>query len=258
MGKLIVVLMMILSSAVMAGERIKVSVGMYPFAPFVETSNDTNKELQPSGMTIDLISALNQSQNMYYFEAIRIPPKRRYQFYNDGHYDVIFYENKEWGWNDIEIDESNSYQKGGEVYVALKKPGRGQEYFDDFTGKRMMGILGFHYGFSGFNASEDYLMKHYYMHFSYDNLKNITLLLKERGDIAVITKAYLQRYLTSNPEHKSKLLISKKLDQEYQHAVLVRPNIRPSVDEINSMLGNLYRSGILEKLWEKYGIEHSK
>ena len=58
--------------------------------------------------------------------------------------------------------------------------------------------------------------------------------------------------------YKSKLLISKKLDQEYQHAVLVRPNIRPSVDEINSMLENLYRSGILEKLWKKYGIERSK
>jgi polar amino acid transport system substrate-binding protein len=257
MRKLIIILM-ILSSSVMAEERIKVNVGMYPFAPFVETRIDRNNEQQPSGMTIDLISALNQSQNTYYFEAIQIPPKRRYQFYKDGHYDVIFYENKEWGWDGIDIDESNSYQKGGEVYVALNKPGRGQEYFEDFTGKRMMGILGFHYGFSGFNASENYLMKHYYMHFSYDNLKNITLLLKERGDIAVITKAYLQRYLTNHPEHKSKLLISEKMDQEYQHAVLVRPDIHPSVDEINSMLETLYRSEILEELWKKYGIESSK
>ena len=256
MKKLIIILM-ILSSSVMAEERIKVIVGMYPFAPFVETRIDRNNEQQPSGMTIDLISALNQTQKKYSFEVIQIPPKRRYQFYKDGHYDVIFYENKEWGWDGIDIDESNSYQKGGEVYVALNKPGRGQDYFDDFTGKRMMGILGFHYGFSGFNASEDYLTKHYYMHFSYNNLKNITLLLKERGDIAVITKAYLQRYLTSNPEHKSKLLISEKMDQEYQHAVLVRPDIQPSVDEINSMLETLYQSGTLTKLWKKYGIEPS-
>ena len=258
MGKLIILMTMILSISVMAEERIIVNVGMYPFAPFVETNQDTNNELQPSGMTIDLISALNQSQKKYSFVAIQIPPKRRYQFYKDGHYDVIFYENKEWGWSNIDIDVSNSYQKGGEVYVALNKLGRGQEYFDDFTGKRMMGILGFHYGFSGFNATEDYLMKHYHMNFSYDNLKNITLLLKERGDIAVITKAYLQRYLTSNPEHKSKLLISEKMDQEYQHAVLVRPGIRPSVDEINGMLETLYQSGALTKLWKKYGIERSK
>lgn len=254
----LIFLLMILSSPVIAEERIKVNVGMYPFAPFVESSIGKNNEQKTSGMTIDLIAALNQSQNTYYFEAIKIPPKRRYQFYKDGHYDVILYENKAWGWDGIDIDESKSYQKGGEVYVALNKPGRGQEYFDDFTGKRMMGILGFHYGFSGFNASEDHLMKHYYMHFSYDNLKNITLLLKERGDIAIITKAYLQRYLTNNPEHKSKLLISEKMDQEYQHAVLVRPGIRPSVDEINSMLETLYQSGVLTKLWKKYGIERSK
>ena len=80
MGKLIILMTMILSISVMAEERIIVNVGMYPFAPFVETSQGTNNELQPSGMTIDLISALNQSQKKYSFEAIQIPPKRRYQF----------------------------------------------------------------------------------------------------------------------------------------------------------------------------------
>ncbi len=69
MGKLIILMTMILSISVMAEERIVVNVGMYPFAPFVETSQDTNNELQTSGMTIDLISALNQSQEKYAFRS---------------------------------------------------------------------------------------------------------------------------------------------------------------------------------------------
>lgn len=238
-----------------ADEVIRVPVGMYPFSPFVDIERAPNNTQQLSGMTIDLITALNQTQKKYHFEALQIPAKRRYHLYKEKHYDVIFYENKNWGWENIDIQTSDTYQYGGEVYVALKKPGRGQEYFDDFSGKRMMGILGFHYGFSDFSTNEEYLTKHFYMHFSYDNSKNITLLLKERGDIAVVTKAYLQRYLLEHPQEKDKLLISEKLDQEYRHTVLVRPGIKPTVDEINHMLENLRQSGALAKLWKKYGIE---
>jgi hypothetical protein len=240
----------ITSYSVYAKDAIKVSVGMYPFAPFVE-----GKGAKEEGMTIDLMAALNKLQKKYYFSAILIPPKRRYQSYLDGHYDVIFYENKAWGWQDIAIDISRVYQSGGEVYVALKQAGRGQEYFNDFSGKRMMGILGFHYGFANFNSDESYLRKNFQMQLSHDNDKNLTMLLKGRGDIVVVTKAYLQRYLLNNPEAKEKLLISHKLDQEYHHTVLVRPGLDPSVDEINRMLEALDESGALTRLLIKYGIE---
>ncbi len=239
-----------ISTSVFADDVIKVSVGMYPYAPFVE-----NKGNGIEGMTIDLIAALNQLQKKYRFEAILIPPKRRYQSYLDGHYDVIFYENKAWGWHDIDIAASKVYQHGGEVYVALKQPGRGQEYFDDFNGKRMMGVLGFHYGFANFNADEGYLTHHFQMQLSHDNNKNLTKLLKGRGDIVVVTKAYLERYLLDNPEVREKLLISDKLDQEYHHSVLVRPGLVPSVAEINTMLEALEASGALTRLFLKYGIE---
>lgn len=234
----------------LAKDAIKVSVGMYPFAPFVE-----GKGAKEEGMTIDLIAAFNKLQKKYRFEPILIPPKRRYQSYLDGHYDVIFYENKAWGWQDIEIDASRVYQTGGEVYVALKQTGRGQDYFNDFEGKRMMGILGYHYGFANFNSDESFLRENFHMQLSQDNDKNLTMLMKGRGDIVVVTKAYLQRYLLRNPSAKEKLLISHKLDQEYQHTVLVRPGSDPSVAKINRMLKTLDESGALSKLLIKYGIE---
>jgi ABC-type amino acid transport substrate-binding protein len=222
-----------------AAEPIPVAVGMYPFAPFVEQKGP-NGEV---GMTIDLIDALNHSQNNYHFETVLIPPKRRYQSYIDGHYDVIFYESKTWGWQDIAVEVSDVYQTGGEVYIALKKEGRGQDYFDDFNNKRMMGILGFHYGFADFDANEILLSKKFNMHLSQDNERNINLLLKGRGDIAVVTKAYLQRYFLAYPKSKELILISEIMDQEYRHTALVRPKIRPNIDEINTMLKQLKSSG---------------
>ncbi|MBL4796828.1 MAG: transporter substrate-binding domain-containing protein [Oleispira sp.] len=247
---LIAIIGLIFSSTAFSQPPIKVTVGMYPFAPFVE-QDDFNGT---SGMTIDLIAALNRNQKKYHFETILIPPKRRYQSYKRGDYDVIFYENLAWGWQDYPVDISNIYQKGGEVYVALKQSGRGQEYFDSFDNKRMMGILGFHYGFANFNADEKFLHNKFNMTLSHDNDKNLTKLLKQRGDVVVVTKAYLQRYLKYYPGVKESLLISEKLDQEYNHTVLLRPNSEISIKEINEMLDDLTSSGEMTRLFDKYGI----
>lgn len=242
--------MLISSSAIFAQQPIKVIVGMYLFPPFVE-QDDFNGI---TGMTLELVAAFNRNQKKYHFETILIPPKRRYQSYQRGDYDVIFYENLIWGWQDYPVDISKVYQKGGEVYVALKQPGRGQEYFDRLDNKRMMGILGFHYGFANFNADEKFLHNKFNMTLSHDNDKNLTKLLKQRGDVVVVTKAYLQRYLKYYPGVKESLLISEKLDQEYNHTVLLRPNSEISIKQINEMLDDLISSGEMTRLFDKYGI----
>ena len=248
--KFLAALIVFLSPSVLSQEPLEVTVGMYPFAPFVEQKGSNGT----TGMTIDLIAALNRSQTKYFFHAVLIPPKRRYQSYDRGDYDVIFYENKAWGWQDYQIDVSKVYQTGGEVYVALRQSGRGQEYFNRFDDKRMMGILGFHYGFADFNSDEKFLQNKFNMSLSQDNETNLSKLLKQRGDIVVITKAYLQRYLKIYPGVKERLLISEKLDQEYNHTVLVRPDSDVSIAEINNMLDELVRSGKMKVLFEKYGI----
>jgi polar amino acid transport system substrate-binding protein len=244
-------ILLLISFSCLAVEPISVSVGMYPFAPFVELKGSNGE----AGMTVDLVAALNKTQKKYHFNTVLIPPKRRYQSFNDGHYDVIFYESKSWGWQDIKVDTSHVYQKGGEIYVALKKPGRDQSYFNEFHGKRMIGILGFHYGFANFNADEEFLRNNFNMLITSENDRNMNLLLKERGDLAVVTKAYLQRFLLEHPDEAPLFLISEKLDQEYNHTALLRPGISPNIDEINTMLTELKQAGEMRKILDKYGLK---
>lgn len=250
MNFLIVVATLLFSSYAFSEPPITVTVGMYPFAPFVEQSS--SGEL--SGMTLDLVDALNLLQKKYYFETILIPPNRRYQSYKRGDFDIIFYENKAWGWQHYNLDVSKVYQKGGEVYVALKKSGRDQEYFSQFNDKKMMGILGFHYGFADFNSDQNFLRNKFNMSLLKDNDQNLTKLLKQRGDIVVVTKAYLQRYLKNHPGVQKRLLISNKLDQEYNHTVLIRPNGKITQEEINELLDGLMESGDMQRVFENYGI----
>jgi polar amino acid transport system substrate-binding protein len=246
-------MLLFLSSFTLSQEPIEIMVGMYSFAPFVEQQGSD----AASGMTPDLVSALNRRQKKYHFQTILIPPIRRYQSYQRGDYDVIFYENKVWGWQNHRMEVSQVYQKGGEVYVALEQSGRGQEYFNNFDDKRMMGIAGFHYGFADFNADEKYLRNKFNMSLALDNETNLAKLLKQRGDVVVVTRAYLQRYLKNNPKIREYLLISEKLDQEYNHTVLLRPEGEISAAEINRMLDDLASSGEMQRLFDKYGISQT-
>jgi len=234
------------SSTLNAAEE--VIVGAYEFPPFYLIKSK-------SGITVDLVKLFNQNQKKYHFKIITFPPKRRYAYFKNKKYDVIFFESMPWGWKGKGIQPSKVYLKGGEVYVALRKKGRTQSYFINFENKRMIGLLGYHYGFADFNADQKFLTKKFDMALTKNHVTSMKMLLLDRGDIAVFTKSWLSGYLKENPGIKSKVIISKTLDQTYNHTILARVGGTPSIKEIDQILNKLERTGKLEKLWKKWGLE---
>ena len=230
-----------------------VKVGGYLFPPFVEMNNDGY-----TGITLDIIKAMNAFQNKYQFKFYPTAPKRRYQSFQNKEFNMIMFESKDWGWKNLSIESSKVFSRGGEVYIALSKPGRGQNFFSDFENKKMIGILGYHYGFAAFNNDENFLKKKFKIKLvtTHDNI--IRLILMDRYDIAVVTKSNLHKHLLNDPKIKKKLIISKKFDQIYNHTILVRKGSAPNVDEINKMLTELKKAGVLQNLWRKYGIVDSQ
>lgn len=249
-----IVLRLLLICALLGSQQVialDIKVGIYPFAPFVETDEKTGKS---KGVTLDLLNLLNKQQQEYHFVPVLISPKRRYASYKNHEFDVIFYESRKWGWQNIDILESEVYQTGGEVYVALKGPQRDQRYFEDLSDKRMVGMLGYHYGFAQFNSDEHYLRTKYNMALTWDNNKALDLILGQRGDVAVVTQAFLKRYLLQHPELRERLLVSDKKDQEYRHTALLRPDIPLTLEKLNGMIRRLQGSEDWQSLLSAYGI----
>lgn len=232
-------------------EREIIRVGIYPFAPFVEQDTEGGYK----GMTLELLELMNQHQDEFFFQTVAVSPKRRYQGYEQNDFDAIFYENKAWGWQDTDILSSIVYQTGGERYITLNRLGRDQSYFDNFSGKRMLGILGYHYGFADFNADEKYLQKEFSMTLTWSNTQNLRLLTASHGDVAVITEAYLRRYLRNNPHMRDQLLISDRYDQTYAHSVLIRPGLPLTLVKLNQLLETVRSSNDFITLCRRYGIE---
>ncbi|GAA5314929.1 MAG: transporter substrate-binding domain-containing protein [Candidatus Pelagadaptatus aseana] len=249
-GAFTIALALLLSIGAHAGERREVAVGIYHFAPFAFEDSNT----KPSGMTYDLVDALNQLQHQYHFSLFKTTPSGRYKAFERNHFDMMVFESKLWGWQDRPMLASKVFLKGGEVYITLKKPGRDQSFFNNVGDKSIIGIRGYHYGFANFNSDQEYLKQNFKILLTHSNESSIRMLLGGRGDVAVVTQSYLQLYLKHNPEAADKLLISEKLDQEYQHTFLIRDGHDITPEQINVWLQQLKSNGTLDDIWRKWGL----
>jgi ABC-type amino acid transport substrate-binding protein len=229
----------------------EVNVGGYVFPPFVEEDDKGNV----SGMTLDLIDVLNKLQNEYHFKFVLTSSRRRYVSFEQGKFDLLFFESLLWGWQETPIEESKVFLVGGEVFIALKSKANNQDYFSSLNNKSIAAILGYHYSFAGYNADPDFLRSKFNIHLSTDEKLNIQLVLSGRMDVAIVTKSYLDRFLLDNPLAKSALLISKEMDQEYNHRVLLRENSNLSVTKMNTLLDKLVQSEEYDQILRKYGID---
>lgn len=226
-----------------------VKVGGYDFPPFVD------KSPRGTSLTLDLIAALNAYQKKYVFQFVETSSKRRFINFDEKKYDLIFFESADWGWQGRDVEASDVIMQGGAVYITRADKSKDQRYFDDFRGKSIWGILGYHYGFANFNSDQEYLRKTFNAHMTTSQDGLIEAAVSGRADIAVVVKEYLQVYLSKHPGVEKKILVSKKYDAVNLYTILVRKGINPDVAEINRLLAEMEHAGILKKLWGKYNLK---
>ena len=255
MFRALLVILAILTGTVSASASARevVMVGGYEFAPFV----GQNAAGKPEGLTLTLIEALNRYQDRFTFQFVLTSPSRRYKDFEDRKFDVIFFESPDWGWTGrkLPVDASNVFLDGGEIYIARAVPGRGQDYFSSLSDKRMVGILGYHYGFAGFETDNQVLAAKFHMTQVNDNSACIEMILKDRGDVAVVTDSYLKRYLKSHPGTADKLLVSDQYDQRYAHRALVRRGAAITIADLNQLLAAMEKDHSLARIWREFGIK---
>lgn len=237
----------LLSTSVFAADVIK--VGIYDFPPYAFITD------KKTGITIEMITALNKFQDKYEFVAVPTTARRRYRDFEQNKFDMMIFESKNWGWQKYPVAVSQVFISGIEVYVTQAKNGRGQDFFSDLKNKAMVGVLGYHYQFAGFHAEQDYLEKNFNLLLTNSQKTSLELILNDRGEIAVLSNAYLNYHFSNFPADKTKLLISNKHDQVYRHTILLRKNQKLSVKYINKLLEQMNKNGTLKPLWEKYGLK---
>ncbi|PIW59275.1 transporter substrate-binding domain-containing protein [Shewanella sp. CG12_big_fil_rev_8_21_14_0_65_47_15] len=227
-----------------------IRVGGYQFAPYVNLQMDGRY----TGLTLDLINALNQIQQQITFEFVPTSIEHRHKAYAAERFDMMLFEDPSWGWEQTNMQFIPLNIKDGEVFIALKHRAKDQLFFADLTDKSMVLVKGYHYTFIGAETDKMPLKKHLEPVFVASNKASIETIFRQRADIAPVTLSYLNYYLTLNPEEKDKLLISKQWAQHYHLGVLLTPHSTLKIDQLKHWLGLLEQSGKLATLAQDYGF----
>jgi hypothetical protein len=172
----------------------RVTVGVYHFPPAAVVT-DAKKI---SGLLGQILDELNARQSDYTFVPYITSSQGRHRDFIHGRYDVIFFESPKWSWGGIEHQATHPLLKDEEVYLALKKPGRDQSFFNHLHIRRIVAMLGYHYDFADYETDGDILRQRFDIELSHSHRRNIDLILADRPDIAEITvvgRSYLQLFL---------------------------------------------------------------
>lgn len=226
----------------------EVRVGAYHFPPYVIKPESD----RAGGLLPELLQALNQLQNDYRFTLLATSTMRRYRDLQSGRFDLILFESPAWGWQGTEHNALDLHIEDAEVYVARLQPGRDEHYFDELKGKRLALYSGYHYGFAGFNSDKHYLTDEFDAVLTYSHGSNLMMILRDRADVAVVTRSYLRAYQQRHPEHSSALLVSQRVDQVYQHQALFRPKSVISPQRFAELLKQLNRDQQLATLLSRF------
>lgn len=240
------------AQSLLAAQLIK--VGAYHFPPYVSKPESE----APQGLLPDLLATLNAQQSDYQFVLVPTSVTRRFRDFQSARYDLIMFESPTWGWQNTPHETFDLQVQDAEVYVAKAAAGRGQEYFSQFSGKRLALYNGYHYGFAQFNADPEYLAKQFNAVLTYSHDSNLLMVLRERADLTVVTRSYLHRYLLRYPEQRTQMLVSDRVDQVYRHQALLRPNAPISVEGLRGLLRQLRDGGQLSALYRQYDLTQSR
>lgn len=246
-------LLILLSSKTFANLQ-TLKVGAYVFPPYFE-KEDTSK----SGALVDLVALLNTSQSEYKFEIYETSPKRRYQDFVNGKYDIIFFESPLWGWADYstKITFHGNDIVDQEVFITSSEKFKefGESYFSNLKGKSIGVYLGYHYKFAGYNSDENYLKKHFNAYVSSSHIRNIIGVSKGRLDLAIVTKSYIDKYLFENPTLKESIYVSKTYDQHYLMKFGYKSEKSFSSDKLKMAISKVLSSPQYQDILKKYFLK---
>ncbi len=246
-----ILLILILPLGVSAKEPKTVIVGIYPWSPYV------NYYPSSTGVSIEFVKLLNSFQKDFKFVTKEIPAKRRYDLIKNGTVDIILFEDANWDWKGRDVLFSNQFAikgvpyKDGELFVALKEKTTDQKYFDNLKDKKILITLGYHYAFTNFSTDDNYLKKHFDLDICPDPEGIIKKLLKNRGDIGLISQSLLKQYTLKNPQDKDKFFIATKMDSVYSLLIVIRKNGSISKNQIDFILDKLDKDGLAEKFFKE-------
>lgn len=223
---------------------VKVGAGIRP--PFLLPDGN--------GMGPEIITVFNFVQDDFHFELVSVPIARRVTSLENGLVDIVMWDNVNWGWNNIEsLTASIPLLYSEDRFVTHSSNTSAEDYFDNFTGKNICGVNGYHYVFLNFETDYNALSKDFHITLVRTEEESIKMALNKRCDISVASLSAINWFFTVDQDARSQLTVSKRFDTKYSRHFLIPAYAPISSDEINSIFIKANKLGLIEPIYTRYG-----
>lgn len=214
---------------------------------------------QGEGLGPDIIAALNKLQSTFKFELIAMPIKRSQLMIDEGWVDISMWEIPEKGWKNAKnFNVSKPLIFSKDLFITKKSDDKNQGYFSSFQDKRIAAVHGYHYNFANNETDRNKLLTQFDINLLQNDRDTITMVIKDRAEIAVTSEVSLNWYLHSQPQYKDTFLLSDKADSSFSRHFIVPTSSPISVDELNRILMLAADKGVLTPIYRKYGLNAPK
>lgn len=246
MRTLWLILLLTLISYPSLANKIEVKVGAGVRPPFLLPDG--------KGMGPEIITAFNLVQNDFHFELVSVPIARRVSSLENGLVDIVMWDNVNWGWNNIEnLTASIPLLYSEDRFVTHLSNTSAEDYFDNFSGKSICGVNGYHYVFLNFETDYKAFSKDLNITLVRTEEESIKMALNKRCDISAASLSAINWFLTVYPDARSQLTVSQRVDTKYTRHFLIPAYAPISTDEINSIFIKANKLGLIEPIYKRYG-----
>lgn len=206
------------------------------------------------GMGPEIITVFNLVQDDFHFELVSVPIARRVTSLENGLVDIVMWDNVSWGWNNSEnLTASIPLLYSEDRFVTHSSNTSAENYFDNFTGKSICGVNGYHYVFLNYETDYNAISKDINITLVRTEEESIKMALNKRCDISVASLSAINWFFTVYQDARSQLTISTRFDTQYTRHFLIPAYAPISADEIDSIFLKANKLGLIAPIYSRYG-----
>jgi ABC-type amino acid transport substrate-binding protein len=227
-----------------ANPRTKVVVAAETWARLIYLDNHQ----QPQGPIVDFVKRMNEAQDRYDFQFLVLPRLRVNRYFIEKKADVYPLRTLLWTEPELNLQATRTIVTSGDVYIARRNnPYGGKKIFEDVKDRSIAGVRGYHYHLFSNNPDEDYIHQYFKASLLNSNETVVDFVLAGHAEIGIVPEFIVAEYFR-DPKMRQQLIISDQFDSRVEFSNLVRKDGPISVEQMNSIIDLMVRSGDVEKL----------
>ena len=206
------------------------------------------------GLSVDILQALNQLQDTYYFEQSLVATLRYRELIKQQRIQMAAFSNLNWSWDTDTVQASLPMIHDRDIYIALNKDGHHEmlNALDPSTSKA--GVLGFHYRLVNFSKDQNQIKESQNMILVENEMSVFNMIVLKRANIGIVSQSFLHYMQSQDTMHKHQILIADEVDSVYDRYYVIHKQAPISIEVFNQLLRDLNQSGALKRIYDSYGL----